>query len=275
MSYNPVLTAAYYDALGAREWDRFDRTLGDRISLALHTDLLQRYARPGDRILDIGAGPGRFTELLHRAGCRIVVADLSAVQLQLNREAARDRGFAQAVESWHQVDICDLRSFEDETFDGVVAFGGPLSYAFERQRQALDECLRVLRPRGYLLLSVMSLWGTLHRHRTSLRDMPQAAMEAIIASGDLTPETDPTTTNYCHMFRAVELRALLARPGLTVEHLSASSALTTGVDNDFLTQPGHWEALLQYEQEACKEEGYLDAGTHLIAAVRKHLPSAG
>jgi 2-polyprenyl-3-methyl-5-hydroxy-6-metoxy-1,4-benzoquinol methylase len=269
MTYSRAAIAAYFDALGAGEWERFDRTLGDRVSLAMHTALLERYVRPGQRILDVGAGPGRFTEMLHRLGSRVVVADLSARQLELNREAARERGFASSVEGWQQVDICDLGSFDAATFDGVVAFGGPFSYVFEHRDKALAECVRVLRPGGYLLLSVMSLWGTLHRHRAALRDMPRAAIGTIIATGDLTAETDPGSKHYCHMYRAAELRAFLAKPGVSVEQLAASSALATGVENEFITASAQWEALLEYEAVACGEPGYLDAGTHLLAAVRR------
>ena len=274
MAYNAAAIAAYFDSLGAGEWERFDRTLGDRVSLALHTALLERFVRPGSRILDVGAGPGRFTEVLHRLGARIVVADLSRNQLDLNQESARLRGFASSVEAWYQLDICNLRSLEAGSFDGVVAYGGPLSYVFEHRERALKECTRVLRPGGYILLSVMSLWGTLHRHRLAVRDMPPGAMEAIITTGDLTEETDPTSKHYCHMYRAAELRALLESSGLTVDHLSASSAISTGVENEFITTPQQWEALLQYEAAACVEAGYLDAGTHLLAVARYRSPAS-
>jgi len=118
------------------------------------------------------------------------------------------------------------------------------------------------------------LWGTLHRHRAALRDMPRAAMRTIIATGDLTAETDPTSRHYCHMYRAAELRAFLAKPGLEVEQISASSALATGVENEFITAPEQWEALLEYEATACDEPGYCDAGTHLLAVVRRDSPAA-
>src|SRR2546428_5775983 len=78
MTYSPAAIAAYFDALGTREWERFDRTLGDRVSLALHTALLERYVRPGHRVLDVGAGPGRFTETLHRLGALVAAAAGSA-----------------------------------------------------------------------------------------------------------------------------------------------------------------------------------------------------
>ena len=269
MTYDPTAIADFFDSLGAGEWDRFEKTLGDRVSLALHTDLLEAYVQPGDRVLDVGAGPGRFTEVLHRLKSRIVVADLSNRQLALNREAALARGFAASVEQWHQLDICDFGSLATESFDGVVAFGGPFSYVFDRRDEALAECVRVLRPGGYLLLSVMSLWGTLHRHLAAVRDMPRSAIRKIIATGDLTPETDPASQHHCHMFRASELKNFLDRPGLVLQHLSASSALSTGVESSFITEPVHWEALIECERTACVDPDYLDAGTHLLAAVRR------
>jgi hypothetical protein len=51
--------------------------------------------------------------------------------------------------------------------------------------------------------------------------------------------------------------------------MSAPSAIATGVEREFLVEPSHWEALLEYERAACTEPGYLDAGTHLLAAARR------
>ena len=269
MTYDPAAIAAHFDRLGPREWDRFDRTLGDRVSLALHSRVLEQFMPPHSRVLEIGAGPGRFTEQLHDLGCRITVGDLSPEQLRLNEEHARARGFAEAIDGWHQLDICDLGRFGDATFDAVLAFGGPLSYVFERRDVALSECLRVLRPGGMLLLSVMSIWGTLHRHLTDVLTLPEAANRDIVATGDLTPANDAGSTHHCHMFRAAELRAFLDRPELELVWLSASSGLTTGLEPSMLPNERSWRMLLDFEMMACTEVGYLDAGTHLIAAVRR------
>ena len=217
MTYDSAAIASHFDKLGAREWDRFSRTLGDRVSLALHARTLGRFVKTGSRVLDIGAGPGRFTEQLHHLGCRVVVGDISEEQLRLNREAAQSRGFAASVEGWHQVDVCDLGRFSSDAFDGVVAFGGPLCYVFDSRDLALSVCIRVLRPDGVLLLIVMSLWGTIHRHLRAVLERPDAANRSIVATGDLTKENDPKSTHHCHMFRAAELRAFLDRPELQLE----------------------------------------------------------
>jgi SAM-dependent methyltransferase len=269
MTYDPAAIAAHFDRLSHRELERFERTLGDRVSLALHSHVLEQFTQPRGRVLDIGAGPGLFTEQLHHLGCRITVGDLSAEQLRLNREAAAARGFAKSVDGWHQLDICDLSVFPDGAFDTVVAFGGPLSYVFTSRDRALSECIRVLRPGGMLLLSVMSLWGTMHRHLAGVLTLPDAANRSIVATGDLTRESDPSSTHYCHMYRAAELRALLDRSDLSLEWISASSGVATGLERGVVTDERSWQLVLEFELEACRQPGYLDAGTHLIAAVRR------
>jgi SAM-dependent methyltransferase len=269
MTYDPAAIAAHFDQLGPREWERFDRTLGDRVSLELHSRVLARFIPRGSEVLEVGAGPGRFTEQLHALGCSITVGDISVEQLRLNEDTARRRGFASSIRGWSQLDICDLTHFADAAFDAVVAFGGPLSYVFDRREQALRECLRVLRPGGVLLLSVMSLWGTVHRHLGAVLALPEVANRSIIATGDLTKASDPASTHHCHMFRASELRVFLDRPGAELLWLSASSAITTGLDLTLLPDERRWPFVLDVEEMACREAGYLDAGTHLISAVRR------
>lgn len=268
VSYDPEAIAAHFDQLGAKEWDRFDRTLGDRVSLARHVRYLERFLSRGSRVLEVGAGVGRFTEHLHRFGARIVVSDLSAEQLRLNEAAAHERGFAASVERWERRDICDLTAHADASFDALVAYGGPLSYVFGERDRALAECGRVLRPGGLLFASVMSLWGTMHRHLASVQVLPRENTDRIIISGDLTKETDPTSTHHCHMYQSGDLRAFVERGRFEVVVLAASSALTTGHPAEFETSPALWEALLEWEELACGAPGYLDAGTHLIVVAR-------
>jgi len=153
----------------------------------------------------------------------------------------------------------------------VVAYGGPLSYVFERRDDAVVSCRRVLRPGGLLLASVMSLWGTLHRHLAALRDYPLANMASIVVSGDLTTENDPTSPHHCHMYQSQELVALLQRHGFTIAALAASNALSTNLEPLLLElrqMDDRWQALLDLERQATAQPGYVDGGTHLIVAAR-------
>ncbi|GAA3541781.1 hypothetical protein GCM10022419_022350 [Nonomuraea rosea] len=79
----------YFDAFGDAEWDRLTGDVAGRVSLEVHRRFLARFVRPGQRVLEVGAGPGRFTAELAGLGASVVVTDLSPVQLALNEERLR------------------------------------------------------------------------------------------------------------------------------------------------------------------------------------------
>jgi SAM-dependent methyltransferase len=270
--YDSGWVEAYYDAYGDKEWHRLTRTPFDEVSLHVHTHYLEQYVQPGSRVLEIGAGAGRFTQVLANLGCRVLVADISPGQLDLNRKHGEESGFAEAVEDWVQLDVCDLGDLKSASFDAVVCYGGALSYVFERAAEAVDECTCVLRKGGAFLASVMSLWGTAHNALGGVLDIPPEENQIITDTGDLTPENYPTGHHFCHMYRAGELRDLLGRTGLEVLAMAASNCLSTRW-NDLLAEirpdTEKWAELLRIELEATREPGCLDMGTHLIAVARK------
>lgn len=272
-SYDPDAVAEYFDQFGRREWERLTATPVDEVSLHVHAHYLRQYVPRAARVLEIGAGAGRFTQVLAELGARVVVADISPVQLDLNRRYAEQYGFCHAVEAWQQADACEMGCFADAAFDCVVAYGGLFSYVLEQRDAALGECLRVLVQGGLLLASVMSLWGSAHHSLKGVLQVPIEDNLKITTTGDLTAETWPARKdNYMHLFRAAELRAWLAASGLTLLHLSASTCLSTGYDEllrEIREDAGRWGELLRMEVEACAEAGCLDLGTHIIAAGRK------
>ena len=51
----------YYDDGPQTEWDRLDQ---HPFEFILTTYMMDKYIRPGDRVLDIGGGPGRYSVYL-------------------------------------------------------------------------------------------------------------------------------------------------------------------------------------------------------------------
>lgn len=269
MIYDPLAVAAFFDELAEGEWQRFDKDSLAAVHEHIHNYYLERFVPRGSRVLEIGAGPGRFTQTLHRLGCEIVVADISKVQLELHKRFGHERGFGTSVKEHRCLDICDLSVLPERSFDAVLAYGGPLSYVFERREQAMVSCRHVLRTGGLLLASVMSLWGTLHRFLVALQQLPAANIAEIVATGDLTPTNDPTSKHKCHLYRSSELVALFERHGFRIEAIASSNAVSTNLE-PLLAQlrqdAVQWQTLLDLEREATAQEGFVDGGTHMIVA---------
>ena len=270
--YDAKWVERFYDDYGEKEWDRLVKDPTNEVRLHVHRHYLAKYVRPGARVLEVGPGPGRFTQILAELGAKLLVADISAGQLELNRQKAAELGFEHAVERRTQLDLCDMGVLADEAFDAVVCYGGPLSYVFERRGAAVGEVLRVLKPGASALFGVMSLWGAVHEFLDGVLKVGPEPNARIIASGDLCPRTYPDCTHHCHLFRSGELREFLEGCGAEVLEMSASNCLSAA-RSDRLDEARQdlcqWSQLLEMEIEACRETGCLDMGTHIIAAVRK------
>jgi 2-polyprenyl-3-methyl-5-hydroxy-6-metoxy-1,4-benzoquinol methylase len=115
---------SYASAFGL-QWNRFRNTQLDSFSgLTISEDRLRRCLSPlelsslsGKRILEIGCGAGRFTEILIHCGASVVSVDLSnAVDANAENFPISD------VHSVIQADASDL-PFDDGTFDVVLCLG--------------------------------------------------------------------------------------------------------------------------------------------------------
>jgi SAM-dependent methyltransferase len=264
--YDPAATAAFYDAYGEREWTRFADGRTPAPSLAIHLHYLRRFVRGGDRVLDVGAGPGRFTIELARIGASVVVADISPGQLELNRAKVAEAGVDGAVEDRVVADLLAL-PFDDASFDATVCFGGPISYVLDEAPQAVAELFRVTRPDGHVLVSVMSLVGRivhfLPQDLDRARRYGVEANEEIVRTGLL-----PGPPEYGHppmkLYRWSELAALLEPHGEIVAASAAGLLPHVAVE-----EPELHEFLVRAERELASEPGAVSCGQHILAVVRR------
>jgi ubiquinone/menaquinone biosynthesis C-methylase UbiE len=148
LSYDREHVAGVFDEYGEQEWERHETSPFGRVSFHVHRHYLKEFVRAGDRVLEVGAGAGRFTVELARIGAMITVTDISPGQLELNLRHLDEAGLEDHVEARELADVLDLRRFSDESFDEVVCYGGPLSFVLDRADEAMDELLRVTKPGG-------------------------------------------------------------------------------------------------------------------------------
>lgn len=269
--YDPTWAAEYFDGLGEKEWARLVADPVEEVNLHMHIRFLRRFIEPRSRVLETGPGPGRFTRELAALDCAVVVTDISRTQLELHRQRAIEHRFDHAVEDRRLLDITDMAEVEDDGFDAVLCYGGPLAYVFDQALPALRDCHRIVKRGGRVLASVPSLWGTCHARLESVLDVPPAANRRITDSGDLHPDTWADAQHRCHMYRSDELKRLFEEAGFEVEAIAASGVLSVGWSEmlaEHRDDDAAWGELLRMEEEVGALDGCRDLGTYLLAAGR-------
>ena len=132
------------------EWERLRQDVAGRVSLEIHRRFLDEYLSPGARVLEVGAGPGTFTQYMALRGAQLTVTDLSEVQLADNRRRITGAGMADAVKDFRVADVRDLSQWADGSFDLAVAYGGRCHTSSKTPRRRCANCCALSAPMGPL-----------------------------------------------------------------------------------------------------------------------------
>jgi 2-polyprenyl-3-methyl-5-hydroxy-6-metoxy-1,4-benzoquinol methylase len=263
----------HFEELGEGEWSRLDDSPRGRVAFAVHRRMLEECIRPGDRVLEVGAGPGRFTIALAELGARVVVTDLSAVQLELNERKVREAGFEASVESRRELDARDVGQLGDAAFDACVAYGGVLSYLFDDAGTVLDQLVKSVRPGGVVVASVMATVGSVRYFLPTVEGLIEsfglAHVDREITTGDLrfTPGS-----HTCQMYRWRELESLIGPLPCRLLAVSASNCMSLA-DAETVARieadPRLRAWFVEWEVRLCREPGAIDGGTHILFGLER------
>lgn len=177
---------AYYDQNAELEWQRLDE---HPFEFLLTTHMMERYIQPGDRVLDIGGGPGRYSIHFAKRGCQVTLVDLSEENVRLAQAKAAQ---ADVVIETHAANCLELDALQLGSFDHVFMMG-PLYHLIDPDEQvrAVKCALAQLKQGGKLYVSfILAFAGILFDLKNGgniVIDSTNPASKAIIdavVSGD-------------------------------------------------------------------------------------------
>lgn len=122
---------------------------------------IHRFVSSGSKILEVGAGTGRYSVALAKEGY-----DVTAVELvENNLEVLRQNAAGLENIASYQGDAENLGLFADGSFDAVLVLG-PMYHLFEKaeQHRALDEAIRVAKPGGVIMAAFLSVYSILYNN---------------------------------------------------------------------------------------------------------------
>jgi S-adenosylmethionine-dependent methyltransferase len=144
----------YYNENAEKEWGRLSN---HAFEFEITTHMMNKFIKPGDTILDIGGGPGRYSIYYAQKGCKVTLIDLSESNINI---AKREAKLANVELTTHVCDATNLESLFLDQYDHVFLMG-PLYHllSLNDRKQATKEALRHLKPQGYFYATFIMLFA--------------------------------------------------------------------------------------------------------------------
>ena len=157
MSTRTEIISSFYDQ--ADEDSRLQRSRHGQLEYAVTMRYIHRYSAPGSKVLEVGAGTGRYSIALAREGMDVTALELVESNLAVLRKNSQD---VAGIRSFRG-DATDLSLFEDQTFDVTLVLG-PLYHLYETEdvHKAIDEAIRVTKRNGTILFAFLSVFGIMY-----------------------------------------------------------------------------------------------------------------
>ncbi len=227
----------FYDNAPHMEWERLS---AHPFEFELTTHMLNRYLKPGDSVLDIGGGPGRYAIYYAKKGCAVTLCDLSPGNIALAREKALEEG---AELSAFACDCLELNEQGLGLYDHVLLMGPLYHLASEEDRvKAVKLALARLKPGGTFACSfILDFADIIYR----MRNIPGAIAEEYedpywqqLVSGIVSGEgyTGLAFTQ-AHFISQERILPFMAQFGLEKLHLFGQEGILAPCEAQILASP--------------------------------------
>ena len=228
---------------------------------------IEKYIKPGDRIMEIGAGTGRYSHALARQGYVVDAVEL----VEHNVEIFRRNTQSNEAVTINQGNALDLSEFPDHTYD-ITLLLGPLYHLYrtEDKQQALSEAIRITKKGGVIFASYVISDGCLidegfHRGNINVAEYIE---NGLIDSQTFAARSEPK--DLFELVRKEDIDELMALFSVTRLHYVAADGcslfmreVVDSMDNKT------FELFLKYHFATCEREDLVGITSHALDVFRK------
>ena len=151
------------------ECDEEERLLSQhgRVEFLTTVKYIDKYLKPDDKILEVGAGTGRYSLYYADKGYDVTAIEYVKHNVEILKSKIKENMNIEA----HQGDALDLSRYDDNTFDVTLVLG-PLYHLYDDNdiNKAIKEAIRVTKKEGIIAIayltsdSIMIDWVLMDNH---------------------------------------------------------------------------------------------------------------
>lgn len=226
---------------------------------------IQKYLRPGMRILEIGAATGRYSHALAQMGYEVDAVEL----IQHNIDIFNEKTKPGEQVTIRQGNAKDLHFLPDSSYD-ITLLLGPMYHLFtvEEQRQALSEALRVTKKGGILFAAYCGNDATMVQYCFGKGMLKEEKYQRLVDPVTFKASSDPA--ELFELYRKEDIDDLMAAFDTTRLHYVGTDMATNymrpvidEMDDDF------FGIYLRYHFAICERADMVGTSHHILDIHRK------
>lgn len=226
---------------------------------------VQRYLNPGMRVLEIGAGTGRYSHELARMGYAVDAVELVQHNIDVFRQNTRE-GENVTI---RQGNAKELSMFADDTYD-ITLLLGPMYhlYTVEEQKQALREAIRVTRKGGVIFTAYCGNDATMVQYCFGRGMLKLERYQKLVDMETFKASSDPA--ELFELYRREDIDALMADFAVTRLHYVGTDMATNYMRSAIDEMDDDFFALyLRYHFTICERADMVGTSHHILDVFRK------
>ncbi len=261
----------YYDTK-SQTYDNIFDILYFRVYDAITWKYIEPYvpADPNSLVLDAGGGTGRWTVMMTKKGCRVVLMDISKEMLEIAAERVRKENLQHKIVI-KRGDITRT-DYADETFDMILC--EHVLFLFKEPDLLIGELNRVLKKKARLIISAQNCYV---QSLSSLPERPNAdnmkdALDLLLRRKYRTMTRDGKVRIYT--WSPYEFQKMLEKNGFHVEKIVGKGVtMPSRISKELFMEKEYpdnlFKKILEFELTMCEKPEALALAGHLQAIAHK------
>lgn len=254
----------YYDTRD--ENSRFE-SLSGKVEFITTMKYISKYLKPGMKILDVGAGTGRYSLALANLGYSVDAVELVESNINVFKSLQKNEQEVNIV----QGNATNLSMYNDSQFDATLVLG-PLYHLISEidKKKAIEEAIRVTKPQGIIFVAYCISDATL---LISGFKKKKFNIDNHIKVGKINPETFKTKSEPDDIFELVrkeDIDRLMLNFNTTRLHYLGTDMYTHYMPesiNDM--DKDTFELYMKYHLSICERSDMLGITNHSLDVFRK------